>query len=212
MKTTVKTLDNQSAGEIELKDAVFAVEAKDSAVYEALKNGLANKRQGTHSTLNRDLVSGTTKKPWRQKGTGRARAGSNKSPLWRGAAVIFGPHPRDYRYEIPKKVKQAAWRTALGRLQGAGKLIVIETPKIAAVKTKPFASAVRKLTTKGRVLYVSDMQDKASYENMRKSATNIAWLKVSAVDSVELHDALYTDALVITKAALETLQTRLAGE
>lgn len=212
MKTSVKTLDNKPAGEIELNDSVFAAEAKDAAVYEALRNTMANKRQGTHATLNRDLVSGTTKKPWRQKGTGRARAGSNKSPLWRGAAVIFGPHPRDYGYEIPRKVKQAAWRTALARLQGASKLVVIETPKIDKIKTKPFASAVRSIAAEGRVLFVTDLTDKASYENLRKSAGNIAWLKVCAVDSIELHDALYTDVLVITKPALEILQKRLAGE
>lgn len=210
MKATVKNLKNESVGELDLSDAVFAAEAKDGALYDTVRNSLNNKRHGNAATLNRKLVSGTTKKPWRQKGTGRARAGSNKSPLWRGAAVIFGPQPKDWRYDIPKKIKQNAYRTALGQLQAAGKIVVIDGFADVSAKTKPVAASLAALTSAKKVLLALDSADKAQYEKVRRAVRNIAWLKATHVDSIEIQDLFYTDELVITRGALESLQKRLA--
>lgn len=210
MKATVKNLKNEKVGEIDLSDAVFAAQEKDGTVYDAIRNSLNNKRQGNASTLNRKLVSGTTKKPWRQKGTGRARAGSNKSGLWTGGAVIFGPMTKDWRYDIPRKIKQNAWRTALTQIAAAGKVVVIDGFKGLTSKTKPLAEALAKLTTAKKVLLVVDSADKAGYETLRRAVRNIARVKVTHVDSVEIQDLFYTEELVITQVALEAIQKRLA--
>ncbi|MBN8215895.1 MAG: 50S ribosomal protein L4 [Spirochaetes bacterium] len=210
MKAPVKNLKNEKVGEIDLSDSVFAAAVKDGTVYDAIRNSLNNKRQGNASTLNRKLVSGTTKKPWRQKGTGRARAGSNKSGLWSGGAVIFGPMTKDWRYDIPRKIKQNAFRSALTQLAASGKLIVIDGFAGVAPKTKPLAESLSKIAPAKKVLLVVDAADKAAYETLRRAAKNIARVKITHVDSVEIQDVFYTDELVITQVALEAIQKRLS--
>jgi large subunit ribosomal protein L4 len=210
MKTQIYNLKNEKVGEVELAEAVFNAERKDHTVYEAVKNILANKRQGNASTLTRGTVNGTTRKPWKQKGTGRARAGSFKSPLWRGKGIIFGPHPRSYRYEIPKKVKQSAFLTVFSEVQASGKLKIIDDIKLDLPKTKLMAEGLAKLTSQKRVVYILSSKEKASYEKIVRACRNIPWVKAVNAQSLEINDLFYSDDLLIAKSALEEIHQRYA--
>src|ERR671918_2128600 len=158
-------LRKRKVGKVTLPDAVFAAEVKPHLLHEVVTMQMANRRQGTHSTLGRSEVRGGGKKPWRQKGTGRARHGTIRSPLWRGGGIVFGPKPRDYSYSVPKKVKKAALRSALSSKLGDGAITVVEHFDLPEIKTKGFVKVLKAFALES-VLVVVDGDN----EKLRKSA------------------------------------------
>jgi large subunit ribosomal protein L4 len=151
-------------------------------------------------------VAGTGKKPWKQKGTGRARAGSFQSPLWRGGAVVFGPRPRDYSLKVPKKMKTLAFRKALSERLLAGDVLVVDDLKLENHKTKPFAAALKQLASAKTILVVADPVD----DNLKLAARNLPSVEVDRADSVNVYQLLRFDKIVVTRSALEKLQARMS--
>ena len=202
----------QNAGTIDLSEKVFDTQVSETAIYESIKNLLANKRQGTASTKTRATVSGSTKKPWRQKGTGRARVGSRKSPLWKGKGIIFGPHPRDYSYVIPKKLKRKALFSVLTKAKREGVLKVLDDFELEAIKTKPMVDIFAKLSPKKRVLFITCPNDSSggeeNYQKIKKSGANIPWLKIVNVNSVEIKDLYYARDVIFSKSAIKIINER----
>ncbi|NTU76268.1 MAG: 50S ribosomal protein L4 [Alphaproteobacteria bacterium] len=205
MKATVKNLDNKDVGTIELLDAVFAVEPRRDILTRTVNWQLAKRRAGTHATKGISQVSGTTKKPWAQKGTGRARQGSLRSPQFRKGGVIFGPVVRDHAHDLPKKVRQLALRMALASKQKDGKLIVLDQAKLAEVKTKTLATKLSKMGL-GSVLFIDGANLDA---NFALAARNIPHVDVLPEQGANVYDILRRDVLVLTKNAVEQLQERL---
>jgi len=200
-------LSREKVGEVELKDEIFNGPVKPHLFYEVVKWQLAKRRRGTASTKTRAEVSGGGRKPWRQKGLGRARAGSIRSPLWRGGGVVFGPKPRDYSYPLPKKVRKAALRSALSLRYKEGKLILLDGLELPQIKTKLFVEAMEKLGLKGeKVLIVTDGKD----EILEKSARNVPWAKVLRCEGLNVYDVLNYHHLLILKSALPKIEERLA--
>src|SRR5438046_4642213 len=169
-KTEVKNLEGTTVKELDLADEIFAAPPNQSLLWESVKSYLASQRRGTHSTKSRGEVSGGGKKPWRQKGTGRARVGSIRSSLWKGGSVAHGPKPRDYSYQIPKQMLRGALRSALAAKFQEQKLTVVDALNLQEVKTKAFAGVLRNLGIQKNVLVVSD----ASNRNLELSSRNIA--------------------------------------
>ena len=200
-------LSREKVGEVEMKDEIFNGPVKPHLFYEVVKWQLAKRRRGTASTKTRAEVSGGGRKPWRQKGLGRARAGSIRSPLWRGGGVVFGPKPRDYSYPLPKKVRKAALRSALSLRYKEGKLILLDGLELPQIKTKLFVEAMEKLGLKGeKVLIVTDGKD----EILEKSARNVPWAKVLRCEGLNVYDVLNYHHLLILKSALPKIEERLA--
>lgn len=205
MKATVKTLDNQNAGELELLDAVFGVEPRRDILTRTVNWQLAKRRAGTHATKGISQISGTTKKPWAQKGTGRARQGSLRSPQFRKGAVIFGPVVRDHAHDLPKKVRSMALRMALSSKQQEGKLIVLDQAKLNDHKTKALASKLKAMGLNAALII-----DGANLDpNFVKAVRNIAHIDVLPEQGANVYDILRCDTLVLTKNAVEQLQERL---
>jgi large subunit ribosomal protein L4 len=206
MKLAIVNLAGEAAGEMEIADELLIKNAKGTqAVHDAVVAYLANQRLGTAKTKQMGEVAGTGKKPWRQKGTGRARAGSFQSPLWRGGAVVFGPRPRDYSLKVPKKLKTLAFRKALSERLLAGDVMVVDNLKLDSHKTKPFASALRKLASAKTTLVVADPVG----DNLRLASRNMPSVAVEPADSVNVYQLLRFDKIVTTKSALEKLQARM---
>lgn len=208
MKSEILDQSASPSGSIALNETIFNTRVSEAAIYEAIKNLLANKRQGTASTKTRGTVNGSTKKPWRQKGTGRARVGSRKSPLWKGKGIIFGPHPRDYSYTIPKKLKQKALFSVLTKAKSEGSLKIINDVKLDLIKTKPVVEIFSKLSQGKRALFITDSSDRDNYERLRKSAANIPWLRIVNVNSIEIKDLYYAQEIIFSKSALEVINER----
>lgn len=204
----LKKIDGQSAGTVELSDAVFGADRNEFVVREALNAYNANQRQGTHQTKTRGFVRGGGKKPWRQKGTGRARAGSIRSPLWRGGAIIFGPVPRDYREKVNRKKRQTAFRAVLSARAVDGNLIVVDNFDLSAPKTKDVLAALEKLGAKGRVLILT----KGVNKNLLLSTRNTLHVKTQVCNSLDVYQLLMADTVVITREALDEIQAQLAVE
>lgn len=188
--------------EIELNDQVFAIEPSKASVHSVVVMQLANKRQGTHSTLTRAEVSGGGKKPWKQKGTGRARVGSSRNPVWRKGGVAFGPKPRDYSYTMPKKVRRLAMKSLLTSKLSEGSIKVIDSFKIDTPKTKEMMSILASLNTKKTALIVT--LDKEA--NVIASANNIKGVTTSFTGSVNVYDVIRHMDLIITKEAVLKLE------
>jgi len=205
MKAKVKTLENKDAGEIDLLDDVFGVEPRRDILARMVNYQLAKRRSGNHKTKGISEVSGTTKKPWAQKGTGRARQGSLRSPQFRKGGVIFGPVVRDHAHDLPKKVRRLALCMALTAKQKDGKLFVLDVAKCAAPKTKPLAKQFEKLGFKS-VLII----DGANLDpNFSKAAANLPNVDVLPEQGANVYDIMRRDVLVLTKNAIEQLQERL---
>lgn len=195
----MKDRNNSTVAKINLRDDIFGVRAAPGVVHEAVINFLANQRQGTHATKTKGLVRGGGKKPWRQKHTGRARAGSIRSPLWRGGGIVFGPQPRDYSYELPKKVKRLALRTALSIKMSEGAITVIDRFSMDRPKTKDMIAILKNLGLEGeRILIVTPERD----EVVALSARNIPGVKVVRVSDVNSYDVLVHGRLLMTKDAV----------
>jgi large subunit ribosomal protein L4 len=192
---------------IAVADGTFAAEVKTHLFHQVVRMQLAKRRRGTASTKTRGEVSGGGRKPWRQKGTGRARAGSTRSPLWRGGGVALGPKPRDYAYKLPKKVRRAALRSALSMKIQDGLLKVIDHLDIPAPKTKQIVGFLRGLGVgKACVILLVD-----NHPNVQLAARNLPEVKVLRVEGVNVYDLLVHDYLVCTREALMKLQERVAS-
>jgi len=200
-KVEVKNLDGQTVKELELADEVFTTPPNQSLLWEAVKVFLASRRSGTHSTKSRSQVSGGGKKPWRQKGTGRARAGSIRSSLWRHGSIAHGPKPREYSYRIPKQMLRGALRSALAAKFQEQKLTVVDQFNLGESKTKAFASALRKLGVEKSVLVVNDSANR----NLELSSRNVAGCELARHHEVHPYQVLSHDRLLISEAALARL-------
>jgi large subunit ribosomal protein L4 len=205
IEVEIKNRNNATVGNIKLNDKVFSVPTNGPLLHDAVVNYLANQRQGTHATKTKGLVSGGGKKPWKQKHTGRARAGSIRSPLWRGGGIIFGPQPRDYSYNLPKKAKRLALKTALSLKMSDGAITIIDGLSMDKPKTKEIIATLKNLGLEGeKVLIITPENDKI----ITLSARNIPGVKVVRVSDLNSYDVLVHGRLLMTKDAV----TKLAGE
>lgn len=203
------TLYNQSGsqvGEIELNDSVFGIEPNNHVLFEAVVAQRASLRQGTHKTKVRSEVAGGGRKPWRQKGTGRARQGSIRSPQWRGGGTVFGPVPRSYSYKLPKKVRRLAIKSALSSKVLEESVLVLESLAFETPKTKDFKGFLKGLSVDSKALIVTAGLD----ENVALSARNIPGVTVVSAEGISVLDVLGHDKLIMTKAAVEKVEEVLA--
>lgn len=191
----------KSLEEIELSDDIFNVEINEHVVYLVVKNILANRRQGTQSAKTRAEVRGGGKKPWRQKGTGRARQGSIRSPQWRGGGIVFAPKPRSYRYTTPKKVRRLAMKSVLTSKVQEKELILVDQFTLDAPKTKALSEALKNMGAAKKALIVTAESDK----NVVLSARNLPNAEVSTVGTMNVYDILKYDSLILTKDALDKI-------
>jgi large subunit ribosomal protein L4 len=201
-KVALYNISGEQIDDIELNDNVFGVEVNQHVLYEVVKNQLANKRQGTQSVKTRAEVRGGGRKPWRQKGTGRARQGSIRAPHFVGGGVSFAPKPRDYSYSVPKKVRRLAMKSALSSKVLDNELFVIDEIKIDAPKTKEIANILKNLNSSKKALIVMDRKD----ENIIKSARNIKGVQTALVNTINVYDILKYDAFIITKDAVKKVE------
>ena len=201
-KAPIYNMAGEKVGEIELSESIFGIEPNESVVHDAVKNHLANCRQGTQSALTKGEVDVTNKKPWRQKGTGRARAGHAGSPVWRHGGVAFAPKPRDYSYTLNKKVKRLALKSALSSKAAEGEIIVIDDLKVAEIRTKTFVGFLEKINVTGKALVIT----KEVNEPVIKSARNIPGVATTIATIISPYDVLKAGKLVVDKAALEKIE------
>ena len=205
MKAKVINLDNSEAGEIELADEVFGVKVRRDILSRVVQWQLAKRRAGTHKTKGVSDISGTTKKPYRQKGTGRARQGSLRSPQFRGGAVIFGPVVRSHEYDLQKKVRKLGLKCALAAKHAEGKLIVLDAASLGEGKTKLLAQRLKTLGWDNALIIDGPELD----ENFARAARNIPLIDVLPQQGANVYDILRRDTLVLTRAAVEHLEARL---
>ena len=197
--------DGSTAGEVVLNDELFGIEPNNNVVFDVVTNQQASLRQGTHAVKNRSAVRGGGKKPWRQKGTGRARAGSSRSPIWRGGGVVFGPTPRSYGYKVPRKSRRLAIKSVLSQKVLDNELIVVDKLELDSPKTKDFRAILSNLEVDKKVLLV--LED--TNENIFKSARNISNVKIVSSDNVSVLDVVAYDYLLVTQTALDELEGAL---
>ena len=202
MQTKVFDMAGKQVGEIELSDAIFGIEPNAAVVHDVVKNHLANCRQGTQSSLTRAEVSGGGIKPWRQKGTGRARQGSIRAPQWTHGGIVFAPKPRDYSYTLNKKVKRLAMKSALSAKAQAEEIVVIDAIKMDSIKTKTFKTFLNAVGVNGKVLVVTAENDAI----VVKSAANIPGILVTFANLINVYDILNAQKLVVDKAALAKIE------
>ena len=202
MQTKVFDMAGKQVGEIELSDAVFGIDPNEAVVHDVVKNHLANCRQGTQSTLTRAEVSGGGIKPWRQKGTGRARQGSIRAPQWTHGGIVFAPKPRDYSYTLNKKVKRLAMKSALSAKAQAEEIVVIDAIKMDSIKTKTFKTFLNAVGVNGKALVVTAENDAI----VVKSAANIPGILVTFANLINVYDILNAQKLVVDKAALAKIE------
>jgi large subunit ribosomal protein L4 len=205
MKLDVVNKDNQKVGSVDVADAVFAGPVKRDLIWEAVVQQNASERRGTHMTKNRALVSGSGRKPWRQKGTGRARVGEIRNPLWRKGGTVFGPMPRSYDYALPKKVEIGALRAALAQKISEGLVVVVDALAVSEVKTKPAAALLKALGATGKALII----DVAPDEKLARSVANIPGVVVRASTRVTAREVMNANHVLATQSALEKLQEAL---
>ncbi|MBS4535557.1 50S ribosomal protein L4 [Clostridium sp. D2Q-14] len=201
-KVALYNLSGEQIDDIELKDSIFGVEVNQHVLYEVVKNQLANKRQGTQSVKTRAEVRGGGRKPWRQKGTGRARQGSIRAPHWVGGGVAFAPKPRDYSYTLPKKVRRLAMKSALSSKVLENELIVVDELKMEQPKTKEMGNILKNLNSSKKALIVMDEKD----DNVIKSARNIPGVSTTLVNTLNVYDILNYDTFIITKDAAKKVE------
>jgi large subunit ribosomal protein L4 len=208
MKVSIKNTAGKAAGDLEVKFPLVEGGKGTQAVHDTVTAYRAGQRSGTACTKTAGEVAGTNKKPWRQKGTGRARAGSFQSPLWVGGGVVFGPKPRDFSKKVSKKTKQLALRKALGERLKAGDVVVVDDLKLSSHKTKDFIKVIASLELKGTTLVISNGIDK----NLTLAARNVEDVALTTSDSLNTYDVLRPDKLLFTKSAFEKVEARLTNE
>lgn len=197
----VFNMSGSEVGSIELNDSIFAVEVNTHVMHQAVVQYLANKRQGTQSALTRAEVRGGGRKPWRQKGTGRARQGSTRSPQWTGGGVVFAPKPRDYSFKLNKKVKRLALKSALTTKVNDGKFVVVDEINLPEMKTKEMVKVLNNLNVNKSLVVLEDANEKAVV-----AARNIHTVKTASVSTINVYDILKYDSVVVTKAAVEKIE------
>ncbi|MFB7157520.1 MULTISPECIES: 50S ribosomal protein L4 [unclassified Lysinibacillus] len=201
-KVSILSQTGASVGEIELNDAIFGIEPNEAVLFDAVVAQRASLRQGNHKVKNRSEVAGGGRKPWRQKGTGRARQGSIRSPQWRGGGVVFGPTPRSYSYKLPKKVRRLALKSALSAKVVEQNFLVLDALSLAAPKTKEFTKILKDLSLEKKSLFVTADLD----ENVALSARNIPGVTVLTANGINVLDLLGHDKVVFTKSAVEKVE------
>jgi large subunit ribosomal protein L4 len=205
MTVDVVNAENKKVGSLDLSDEVFGGRVKADLIHESVVRANAAERRGTHATKTRAMVSGSGKKPWRQKGTGRARVGEIRNPLWRKGGTTFGPQPRSYDFRIPKKVEKGALRAALAQKLQDGDVVVVNALSVAEIKTKAAAEMLRRLGIDGKALLV----DVKPEDKLALSVRNIEGVRVLPSNRVSARDVMNTRRVVLTQAALEKLQEAL---
>lgn len=201
----VLNLENKEVGEVQLSDAVFDVPLNEPLIHAAVRNFMANARQGTSATKTRGDVSGSGRKLWKQKGTGRARIASLRSPLWKGGGNVHGPQPRDWSYNMPRKMRRGALRSALSERVREGNVIVVEGWTLDKPKTKDFVSSLGVLGLEGKTLIVDSFDN----ENLLLSSRNLQRAKVVNSSGLNIYDLLYHEKLVLSQAAVAELEQLL---
>ena len=201
-KVDLYNMKGEVVGDIQLSDNVFGTEVNKVALHAAVVNQLANKRQGTQSTKTKSEVRGGGRKPWRQKGTGRARQGSIRSAQWIKGGIVLGPKPRSYRYTLPKKVKRIALKSALTSKVSANEILVLDNLALEAIKTKAMVGVLSSLKVDSSALIVIDSKN----DNIVKSARNIPGVKTAFVNTINVFDILKYDKFIITKEAVEKVE------
>jgi len=202
MTTKVYSMSGKQVGEVELSEGIFGIEPNVSVMHDVVKNHLANCRQGTQSALTRAEVSGGGKKPWRQKGTGRARQGSTRAPQWTHGGIVFAPKPRDYGYRLNKKTRRLALKSALSAKAQAEEIVVIDEIKLDEIKTKTFKKFLEAVNVNRKALVVTAEAD----ELVVKSARNIAGVQTTFANLINVYDILNANQLVLDKAALAKIE------
>lgn len=197
----VYNMEGKEVDKIELNDSIFGVEINEHLVHMAVLQQLANKRQGTQKAKTRSEVRGGGRKPWRQKGTGHARQGSTRSPQWTGGGVVFAPTPRDYSFQLNKKEKRAALKSALTSRVVENKFVVVDELKLDEIKTKKFVEVLKNLNVEKALVILNDMDEKVI-----ASAANIPTVKTTQTNELNVFDVLKYDTVVVTKAAVATIE------
>jgi large subunit ribosomal protein L4 len=205
MTVDVVNSQNEKIGSLDLSDEVFGGRVKTDLIHESVVRANAADRRGTHATKTRAMVSGSGKKPWRQKGTGRARVGEIRNPLWRKGGTVFGPQPRSYEYQLPKKVEKGALRAALSQRLRDGAVTVVDALSVAEIKTKAAAEMLKRLGVNGKALLV----DVKPEDRLALSVRNIEGVRLLASNRISARDVMDTRQVVLTRAALEKLQEAL---
>jgi large subunit ribosomal protein L4 len=205
MTVDVVNAQNEKIDSVELRDEVFGGRIKTDLIHESVVRANAAERRGTHATKTRALVSGSGKKPWRQKGTGRARVGEIRNPLWRKGGIVFGPQPRSYEYRVPRKVEKGALRAALAQKLRDGNVVVVDALSVAEIKTKTATEMLKRLGVGGKALLVDTQPE----DKLTLSMRNIEGVRVLPSNRVSARDVMDTRHVVLTKAALERLQEAL---
>ncbi len=201
LKVDVLNMEGKKVGDIELNESVFGVEVNDVVVHSALVNYLANQRQGTQSTKTRAEVRGGGRKPWKQKGTGRARQGSIRAPQWIKGGIALGPKPRSYKYAIPKKMRQLAFRSVLTSKVQEGNLIVVDKLELNEIKTKSMVNVLANLKANKALIMLNEKN-----LNVQASSRNIENVKTTLVNTINIFDLLKYDSLVLTQDAVKKLE------
>ncbi len=202
----VYDIGNQKVREIELDDRIFDAKINPSLFYDVVRRSLASQRKGSASTKNRALVRGGGAKPWKQKGTGRARAGSRRSPLWRGGGTIFGPMPRDYSFSLPKKVKQAALRAALSLKRQEGKLILLNDFPLEGFKTRQILEVLKKFQVEDALIVTDE-----KHLFLERSARNIPKIQILRYEGLSVYDILNHEHLILLSPTIQRIQGVLAS-
>jgi large subunit ribosomal protein L4 len=205
MTVDIVNQQNEKVGSFDLRDEVFGGRVKTDLIHESVVRANAADRRGTHATKNRAAVSGSGKKPWRQKGTGRARAGEIRNPLWRKGGTVFGPQPRSYEYKVPLKVEKGALRAALTQKLRDGAVMVVDALSVGEIKTKAAVEMLRRLGIDGKALLV----DVKPEDKLSLSVRNIEGVRILASNRINARDVMDTRKVVVTRAALEKLQEAL---
>jgi len=201
----VRNLKNEEVGEVELSDAVFGAPLNEALIHAAVRNFMANARQGTSATKTRGDVSGSGRKVWKQKGTGRARIASLRSPLWKGGGNVHGPQPRDWSYNMPRKMRQGALRSALSERVREGRVVLVNGWTLDKPKTKEFVASLKQLGLEGKTLIVDSLDN----ENLKLSTRNVQSAKVVNSFGLNIYDLLYHEKLIISEAAVKELEQLL---
>jgi large subunit ribosomal protein L4 len=208
MEVAVRDATGASVGTIALDDRVFGIEPNRAVLHQAVVAQLANMRQGTADTLTRAEVRGGGKKPWRQKGTGRARAGSTRAPHWRGGGVVFGPHPRSYHQRLPRKMRRLALRSALSDKIASDSLIVVDRIQVEDARTKTLVGVLGALGAEGKALVVLPEHDEA----VRRASGNLARVRVALPNGLSLLELMASDKVIFSRDAVEVVTRLLLGE
>jgi large subunit ribosomal protein L4 len=206
MQLDVVNNKNEKIGALDVRDEVFGGKVNADLIWESVVRENAAKRQGTHATKNRALVSGGGKKPWKQKGTGRSQVGSSRTPLWRHGGTVFGPQPRSYEYQLPKKVERGALRAALAQKMQDRHLVVVDQLAADEIKTKTAAAMLKRLGVTGKAVMI----DVALDDKLARSVRNLAGVSLLSSSRVTARDVMNADRVVATKSALERLQEALS--